>query len=164
VQNITKDAVTALKAAFAHVPRPKEGEVHEISLDYPEVARDIFMGQPLEDITLGQVWMHGDVLHWFNPGAFLYFLPRLAELCLLGPEDEALELFSSIEYTFLDPSSPENKHAPHQGRVKALAALMTPAMRSAVAKFLRAFYEMYPGVGDLQEYWVKEEDAGQDEE
>lgn len=146
--------IRELRRAFKHFPRPSSGNWYARSCYDPEDIARVFISQDLESIQLDQIKFMGSDLLWLLPNAFLYCLPRLAELCLECP-DESGDLFASLEFCFIQRSTGDEFSLSDQ-RIDGLKNLMTPSMQSAVAKFLRLYNELKPSGLEPEEYWLAE--------
>ena len=147
-----EEVIARIRTAFADTPRPEEGDVFRSNMLPGDriKAAVIFLERAREAITLDQVRYEGDLIFFMHPAAFVYFLPRLMELCMASPR-EAIDLHDKLDFMFLAERRTVDYAA---GYYAELQGLLDDAKREAIKAFQATYFALYPGAGPAGPYWV----------
>ena len=79
-----------LRAAFAEVPRPSNARFTETTSGEEYEEASAFFGQTPEQVGHAQLVQYREVLFWFTPEAFHYFLPAFLREAVARDDPDAL--------------------------------------------------------------------------
>jgi hypothetical protein len=139
---MSKNVEEQIVAAFADVPAPDEGRLHDRST---EAAADCepFQGKRWQEVPAEVLDRHQYALFWFTPEAYHYYLPAFLRAGLVAPD--AVFVLSILQQ--LMPTDNEARARFRQARWGRLS----PAQLAALQQWLQWLHEQAPPGGVFQE-------------
>jgi len=147
-----ENTINTISTAFKDVSRPSSDAMFSKYTAPSDLqkAKHIYLEQDKCKLTIDQMNHNNDLIFFMTQEAFVYFLPRIMELCLLNPKTTL-----DMTYIIMDIFSVESHNQKYNSERKPkIEQLMTPIRQDAVLKFLDAWESLRPGALIRDELWL----------